>query len=448
MTIDSLHTHHEGRGVKWFFSSIFLTLLSLVEAVFAADYEVHDLGPFNLVSPSAPKINDNNEVFIADGARGVIWKDGQLRELGTSLLASGGVGFNNSGTVLAISGQMDPPVPFLWNNGVTTPFSPTPFGTGMSLNNEGYFISGDSMMRRFTSGGVQEVADVGGFASDINNHNHVVGSSMPDALGRQSFLYKDGVKTYVGDAATMASLINDNDDITGDVIRADGTWRSVLISGGTTTDLTPVVGDETHHTKALDISNSRQIVGYSLSPDGLSGKALLWENGRAIDLNSKVPAGSGWKLTMATSISQDGTIVGHGVKDGVTKAFMLKPGGAQGATQTPSLASIALVNSETGQVVPGYENISAGAVIRRSALRLRRYTFAALGATGAKSVMFGVDKRASYSTDSAAPFAARQELGVPLELEVGRHTISATPFSETRASGVKGDTVKVTFELR
>lgn len=446
MTYDSLHTHHEGRGIRWFFSSMFLALISLVEAVFAADYEVHDLGAANLVSPSAPKINDTGEVFIADGARGVIWKDGQLRELGTSLLASGGVGFNNSGMVLAMSGQMDPPVPFIWNNGTTTPFSPTPFGTGMSLNNEGYFISGDTMLRRYTNGAVQEVVDVGGFATDLNNLGHVVGSSMPDALGRQSFLYKDGVKTYVGDAATMVTLLNDKDDITGDVIGANGTWRSVLISGDTTTSLNPGAGDEAHHTKALDISNTKQVVGYSLSPDGLTGKALLWENGAAVDLNSKIPAGSGWKLTMATSINENGTIVGQGMKDGVMHAFMLKP--TQGAVQTPSLASIALVNAETGQVVPGYESIRAGSVINRSALKLRRFTFAALGANGTKSVVFGVNKRPNYSTDSATPFAVRQEVSTPLELDLGKHTVSATPFSETRASGIKGDTVKVNFEIR
>ena len=44
-----------------------------------------------------------------------------------------------------------------------------------------------------------------------------------------------------------------------------------------------------------------------------------------IDLNTMIPANSGWTLEFATDISDKGHIVGYGMKNGVTKAFLLRP---------------------------------------------------------------------------------------------------------------------------
>jgi probable HAF family extracellular repeat protein len=43
------------------------------------------------------------------------------------------------------------------------------------------------------------------------------------------------------------------------------------------------------------------------------------------DLNSLLPANSGWELTTANAINEQGQIVGSGKKDGQTKAFLLTP---------------------------------------------------------------------------------------------------------------------------
>jgi probable HAF family extracellular repeat protein len=43
------------------------------------------------------------------------------------------------------------------------------------------------------------------------------------------------------------------------------------------------------------------------------------------DLNSLLPANSGWELTAAYGINDRGQIVGKGKKDGQTKAYLLTP---------------------------------------------------------------------------------------------------------------------------
>jgi probable HAF family extracellular repeat protein len=55
------------------------------------------------------------------------------------------------------------------------------------------------------------------------------------------------------------------------------------------------------------------------------------------DLNSLIPAGSGWVLTGANAINNRGQIVGSGVLNGQTQAFLLTP-----ATTTTPLAQPAI----------------------------------------------------------------------------------------------------------
>lgn len=43
------------------------------------------------------------------------------------------------------------------------------------------------------------------------------------------------------------------------------------------------------------------------------------------NLNALIPADSGWALTAATAINDAGQIVGTGILDGQTRAFLLTP---------------------------------------------------------------------------------------------------------------------------
>lgn len=76
--------------------------------------------------------------------------------------------------------------------------------------------------------------------------------------------------------------------------------------------------------RALDINDAGQVVGNARNAAS-QNRAFLWENGQMKDLNNLIPAGSGWALVSAEAINQRGQIVGFGVINGQTHAFLLTP---------------------------------------------------------------------------------------------------------------------------
>lgn len=53
--------------------------------------------------------------------------------------------------------------------------------------------------------------------------------------------------------------------------------------------------------------------------------AVLWLDDKLIDLNTAIPAGSGWVLKQATDINDSGQIVGVGTLNGANRAYLLRP---------------------------------------------------------------------------------------------------------------------------
>jgi hypothetical protein len=107
--------------------------------------------------------------------------------------------------------------------------------------------------------------------------------------------------------------------------------RAFVWNSGTTTELspfnlyTPVNNGPTtnYHSEAKDITNAGLIVGNSQRTAGSAAVATLWEGGVPIDLNTLIPAGSGWTLLSAEGINANGDIVGFGSIGGVTRGFLL-----------------------------------------------------------------------------------------------------------------------------
>lgn len=79
------------------------------------------------------------------------------------------------------------------------------------------------------------------------------------------------------------------------------------------------------------INNAGQIVGevYQTPVTGelwpSPSVAILWEGGKALDLNQLIPPSSGWKLESATGINNLGQIVGFGQVGGRRIGFLLTP---------------------------------------------------------------------------------------------------------------------------
>ena len=64
--------------------------------------------------------------------------------------------------------------------------------------------------------------------------------------------------------------------------------------------------------------------------------AFLWQDGVMTDLNDlPIVAGSGWILTAATAINDNGDIVGTGLLDGQVRGFLLTASLAQPPSPTP-----------------------------------------------------------------------------------------------------------------
>lgn len=150
------------------------------------------------------------------------------------------------------------------------------------INNRGVVLAGERDGRIFLyRGGVTWRLNIFGNALDMNDRGEFVGSgSWGTGLGG-AFLYREGELTVLGDLSDSG-------------------------------DTTP-----------LAINESSQIVGqsdvgYVERPWGYRriDHAFLYDNGVMTDLNTLIPANSGWELMYATDINNRGQIVGYGVRDG------------------------------------------------------------------------------------------------------------------------------------
>jgi probable HAF family extracellular repeat protein len=74
------------------------------------------------------------------------------------------------------------------------------------------------------------------------------------------------------------------------------------------------------------LNNSAWIVGYSTTASG-TNQAFLWRGGVMTNLNDLIPPNSGWVLTNATGINEHNEIVGSGLYQGQSRAYMLRQGG-------------------------------------------------------------------------------------------------------------------------
>jgi probable HAF family extracellular repeat protein len=66
------------------------------------------------------------------------------------------------------------------------------------------------------------------------------------------------------------------------------------------------------------------IVGLSIDAS-FNERAIVWQNNVPVDLNTLIPASSGWYLQCAQGINDAGEIVGFGTLNGSTHAFLAKP---------------------------------------------------------------------------------------------------------------------------
>src|SRR5215216_5426029 len=337
------------------------------------DGKMTDLGTLGGTSSEAKGINKSGQVvgwsdnssgerraFIYDSANG-------MKDLNDSIPADSGwsiyegAGINDKGQIVASSWgntQSDPNIVcdyWYWSGpaaGAALVLSPT--------------TTGDYE--------VQDLGNLGGYysrATSINNSGKVVGFSYADPCGgEQPFFYDESADPKMwGLSMHEASGLNNtgkvvgytwyftendmdctNNDCHRAVIYDSATKQKQVLGTLGTGDTYGTIGSE-----AYGINDSGKVVGLSGIGDGFhhwvsgSGPAygFIYDSTNGMkDLNSLIPADSGWTIHEARAINNNGQIAATGYKDGVGQhALLLTPTSSHtppppGDSQAPSAPTI------------------------------------------------------------------------------------------------------------
>ena len=151
-------------------------------------------------------------------------------------------------------------------------------------------------------------------ATKLNDSGAVVGLS-----GSGSFVWSEGQPMQTL-GTSLALSINNAGQIVGEQTRDGQVWPRFpeLIDNNRVTFLPVLPGYETTGGTAWGINNAGLIVGASGDTYGefWNATASLWVDGTVINLNTLLPSGSGWQLSQAFDINDQGWIVGRGFKAG------------------------------------------------------------------------------------------------------------------------------------
>ncbi len=361
-------------------------------------YTVRDLGTLRGGTFSQASFVNNKGVItgVATAANGAqhaaLWYDGWIGDFGPPAFGgpnSEAFGVNESGQADALSetAVKDPNgedfcgygthlacLPFLWQNGVTTPL-PTlggNNGTVGQINNRGQIIGAAENNTRdptcpppqaldyeavIWGPGQGEIrvlpplpGDSVGVALWINDNGQAVGASgscadtalPPLAFGPHAVLWeKDGSVHDLGNLGgtmNIALSINNQGQVVGASTLPGATTPQAAHAFLWTTetgirDLGALPGDVA--SGGVGINDGGEVVGASFDASG-NPRAFLWRNAVMTDLNTAVP-GAPLFLLFATAINSRGEIVGFGAtSSGDVHAFLATPSSEENNSESLS----------------------------------------------------------------------------------------------------------------
>lgn len=350
--------------------------ISATDASVTFSYTVTDLGalPGDLIS-FAFDINDLGQVVgysnpgkrkskydPADPDHAFLWQNGNMTQLQTpnGSSSSSATGINNSGLVVGSSYDNNATISrgvvreqqraALWNKGTATNLA-APNGnsslyyTAASINSKQQVVGstlGSSSPESasplyhailWQNAQTSDLGTLGGTysaANSINNAGQVVGYATTSNNVYRAFLWQQNRMIDLGtldgkpNSTSSAYRINNYGLIVGYSTTTSNYSHAVLWHRNKMTDLGTLT--DRNYSTAYGINNLGQVVGMSYGNNlGIIQHAFLWKNKQMYDLNSLLAPNSGWELTSAQSINNKGQIVGTGVHNGQTHAFLLTP---------------------------------------------------------------------------------------------------------------------------
>ena len=216
-------------------------------------------------------------------------------------------------------------------------------GGELALNSKGAvvgYVNSTAFYQLSLSGAridLMNLGSDGAIANAVSPNGQIVGRTYsPYSNGATKPLYWSSptattvpqpLKDIAGDTLTSPQFINDKGQIVGSTTAP--ARRNALIYWTSPTDQNPqllpdLFPNANSFSDAFGMNSSGQIVGNS------GGQAALWKDGKVTNLNTVIPANSGWTLDSATAINDQGWIVGTGsiLDAGGTHAgvaFLIKP---------------------------------------------------------------------------------------------------------------------------
>ena len=361
-----------------------ITLAAACGTAIAQNYAITDLGVLSpYVVSEARAINASNQITgtLHDAAdtqtQAFLYSGGTLAALG-SMTGTYAYALNDSGIVV---GEMA--VGFAQSHAFAYTTAYIDLGTfgglnsyALGINNNtiicGAALTGDGQTHAFTySGGIMYDIHILAQASelsnpvptgdiiystysearDINDSNDVVGYfTAPDSTGSvtdRAFHYRNEILTELGSLGrtnSRATAINAGGRIVGWSELPSGQKRAAIFyTNGNILNLGTPSAAATW-SAAYALNDSGIIVG-AAGTSATDTVAFIYNNASTTDLNTLIPAASGWYLQAATGINNAGRITGYGLVNGETHAFLLTPvtsssSGSSSGSTTPGLSGL------------------------------------------------------------------------------------------------------------
>jgi probable HAF family extracellular repeat protein len=255
-----------------------------------------------------------------------------------------------------------------WTNGVVSALTDFGYGSRATAINDQGVVVGSAQ----TSGGLDEAVMwqngtlsvlgvlTGGSsylyvaasrALSVNSSDQVVGMSLTSGDVYHGFLWQNGTMTDLGTLSggttSEALSINASGQIVGFGTDSSATTQAIQWVNGSAVKLANLSSGGSGEAQA--INDNGVIVGYSTNSWGYD-HAVVWQNGVVTDLNSLLPASSGWVLTDARGINNQGQIVGQATYNGYSVQFTLTLGdtGSIASTSVSSALSLYKSNAASG----------------------------------------------------------------------------------------------------